>query len=398
MNDGMRVLSVLQLNTYIKSIIDYDKNLKAIYVKGEISDFIINKKSGHAYFSLKDMSASIKIVMFSSDISNVEILPKDGMDVVVFGKLIVYEKKGYFQILAKDIRLEGVGVEYNNFTKLKNKFEREGLFDKELKKPLPLYPERIGVISSINGDAIKDILSILSKRWPYCKIFIYPCNVQGDKAKPDIINALEYFSFNQIMDVIIVARGGGAYEDLSVFNDEKIVYAVAASKTPIVSAIGHENDFTLIDYVSDFRASTPSVAAEAICPDINSVKKYLFDKKSLLCNNMGKKLYSEISKLYYFKTKMDSSNFMYKNYQSLKNIKIRILNNLKIYLNNKKYNKDIIKNRLYMLNQENNLKRGYSIAYDESKILSKMKDFPEGKTFSLKIKDGVINCVRISEK
>lgn len=261
------VLTVTQVNTFLKSLIEGDGRLKDFFIQGEISNFTNHYKSGHFYFSLKDKKSVIKAVMFSSAAQRLKFMPEDGMKVIIRGSMSVYEPSGQYQLYALDIQPDGVGALSLAFEQLKEKLELEGLFDVKGKRALPVYPSRVAVITSGSGAAVQDILHITGRRWPIADIDLYAVAVQGKEAPVQLVSALKKANASSA-DVIIIGRGGGSYEDLQAFNDETLAREIAASGIPVVSAVGHETDFTIADFVADVRASTPSAAAELVTPDI----------------------------------------------------------------------------------------------------------------------------------
>lgn len=261
------VLSVSQLNRYVKSRMDADENLFNVFLVGEISNFTEHYKTGHFYFSLKDEEAQIKAVMFRQNALKVKFRPENGLRVIVRGRVSLYEAAGSYQVFVDDMQPDGVGALNLAFEQLKERLEREGLFDAAHKKPLPRFPERIGVITSETGAAVQDILNILGRRFPYAQVVLAPVLVQGEGAPAQLIDALQSFNAFKNVDVIILGRGGGSAEDLWAFNDERLAYAVYRSQIPVISAVGHETDFTICDFVADLRAPTPSAAAELAVPD-----------------------------------------------------------------------------------------------------------------------------------
>lgn len=261
------VLSVSQLNRYVKSRMDADENLFNVFLVGEISNFTDHYKTGHFYFSLKDEEAQIKAVMFRQNALKVKFRPENGLRVIVRGRVSLYEAAGSYQVFVDDMQPDGVGALNLAFEQLKERLEREGLFDAAHKKPLPRFPERIGVITSETGAAVQDILNILGRRFPYAQVVLAPVLVQGEGAPARLIDALQSFNAFKNVDVIILGRGGGSAEDLWAFNDEGLAYAVYRSQIPVISAVGHETDFTICDFVADLRAPTPSAAAELAVPD-----------------------------------------------------------------------------------------------------------------------------------
>ena len=261
------VLSVSQLNRYVKSRMDADENLFNVFLIGEISNFTDHYKTGHFYFSLKDEEAQIKAVMFRQNALKVKFRPENGLRVIVRGRVSLYEAAGSYQVFVDDMQPDGVGALNLAFEQLKERLEKEGLFDAAHKKPLPRFPERIGVITSETGAAVQDILNILGRRFPYAQVVLAPVLVQGEGAPAQLIDALQTFNALKNVDVIILGRGGGSAEDLWAFNNEQLAYAVYCSQIPVISAVGHETDFTICDFVADLRAPTPSAAAELAVPD-----------------------------------------------------------------------------------------------------------------------------------
>lgn len=272
------ILTVSQINGYLKQVVGEDVNLKSIFIQGEISNFTNHLKSGHYYFTLKDKNAAIRAVMFRSSNAHLPFLPENGMRVIVFGSVQLYEKSGECQIICGDMQPDGVGALYAALEQIKARLEREGLFDPALKRPLPAMPKRIGVITAKTGAALQDIIRILSERYPIGELVLIPSLVQGAMAPDAICRALERAA-SASLDLLILARGGGSIEDLWAFNDERVARAVRACPVPVITGVGHETDFTVVDFVSDYRAPTPSGAAMAAAPDLTELLGWIVESK-----------------------------------------------------------------------------------------------------------------------
>ncbi|MBR5446186.1 MAG: exodeoxyribonuclease VII large subunit [Clostridia bacterium] len=266
-------LTVTQLNEYIKHIIDHDTRLADVYVKGEISNFKNHYSTGHYYFTLKDEGGMVRAIMFRSSAGKIPFVPEDGMKVVAHGRVSAFVRDGQYQLYCDSMEPDGVGALYIAFEQLKRKLEAEGLFDPARKRPLPKIPTRVGIITSATGAAIRDMINVCGRRFPYAKLVLFPSLVQGPDAPPQLIAGLRYFNETGSADVIIIGRGGGSIEDLWAFNNEELAREVAASQIPVISAVGHETDFTICDFVADRRAPTPSAAAELAVPDTLELKR-----------------------------------------------------------------------------------------------------------------------------
>ena len=282
-------LTVSELNGYIKMLFDRDDLLGGISVCGEISNIKFHS-SGHLYLTLKDENSTISAVMFRSDLARMNFRPENGMRVVASGRVSIYERGGQYQLYVSYMKPDGVGALYMALEKLKKKLSEEGLFDASRKKKLPTYPRRIGVVTSATGAVIRDIIRVAGRRFPMCEIVLFPVHVQGDLAVGEICAGIDYFNIEKNVDLIIVGRGGGSIEDLWAFNSEAVVRAVAASDLPVVSAVGHETDFTLCDFVADRTAATPSMAAEISLPDSEAIAEALFASAKRMQSMMQKNL------------------------------------------------------------------------------------------------------------
>lgn len=297
------VLSVSQLNRYIKMNFDADENLANIFISGEISNFTNHYRTGHLYFTLKDDSAAVRAVMFNSSAKRLKFMPEDGMKVIARGRVSVYEASGQYQLYVDDMQPDGVGALNLAYEQLKEKLQKEGLFSELHKKPLPPYPEKVGVITSPTGAAVRDIINVLGRRFPYAEIVFCPVLVQGEGAHLQLTDAVNLFNSERAADVIIIGRGGGSIEDLWEFNDEGLARAVYNSEIPVISAVGHETDFTICDFVADMRAPTPSAAAELAVPDANELQYALSAFKNRMFLNVSSGIADRRSRLEYLTSK-----------------------------------------------------------------------------------------------
>lgn len=297
------VLSVSQLNRYIKMNFDADENLANIFISGEISNFTNHYRTGHLYFTLKDDSSAVRAVMFNSSAKRLKFMPEDGMKVIARGRVSVYEASGQYQLYVDDMQPDGVGALNLAYEQLKEKLQKEGLFSELHKKPLPPYPEKVGVITSPTGAAVRDIINVLGRRFSYAEIVFCPVLVLGDGAHLQLTDAVNLFNSERAADVIIIGRGGGSIEDLWEFNDEGLARAVYNSEIPVISAVGHETDFTICDFVADMRAPTPSAAAELAVPDANELQYALSALKNRMFLNVSSGIADRRSRLEYLTSK-----------------------------------------------------------------------------------------------
>ncbi len=388
--------TVAQVNKYIKKILDNDFILSNIVVKGEISNFK-NHSSGHLYFSLKDENATIKCVMFKGQTLGLKFKPEDGMKVLISGYISAYERDGQYQLYCDSIQLDGMGDLYAKYEKLKEKLQKEGLFDESKKKKLPLLPKTVAVITSPTGAVIKDILNVSLRRFPKANIKLFPAAVQGEGAFNELVHQVNFVNENNMADVIIIGRGGGSIEDLWNFNSEELAYAIANSKIPVVSAVGHETDFTICDFVSDLRAPTPSAAAEVVFPVLEELNYKLsnFEKrmKFALTENLKnkKKQLQRIYESYYFKRPQELVN----------KLKIRLDNSQKDLANieekiitEKKNSFVKLTNKLDALSPLKTLSRGYAVAIKDGVTIKSVSQLKDKDKFKVKLSDGEINAVK----
>lgn len=384
-------ISVTQLNLYVKEKFQEDEFLANVLVKGEISNFK-HHYTGHMYFTLKDETSLIKCVMFKTYTSNLDFVPKDGMKVMVLGTVSVFERDGVYQIYAKAMQQEGVGDLHAEYEKLKAKLEQEGLFDASHKKPIPFMPKVIGVLTSNTGAVIRDIINVSTRRNPNVYIRLYPVPVQGQGAAEKIAKAIEVMNKNKLADVLIIARGGGSLEDLWPFNEEIVARAIYNSELPVISAVGHETDFTIADFASDLRAPTPSAAAELAVPSIEDVKKKIETNKNRLQNGLKRKM--ELAKLRFEKCMKSSvyTNPLQKineNYMLIDKYTKLLENSMNLKIKEKKtYMVEWI-SRLDALSPLKTLTRGYVMATDEQgKIIKSVKEVNSEDKVSLRFTDG----------
>ena len=390
MNPPM-ALSVAQLNLYVKSLLESDRNLKSVWIRGELSNFVRNSKSGHCYFSVKDRDASVKAVMFKWQASNLTFAPKDGMQVLLRGKVSLYERDGQYQFYTEEMLPDGLGSLYLEFLRIKGKLEEEGLF--EDKKPLPAYPRSIGICTSVTGAAIRDILSVCARLAPSVNLCVYPCLMQGLESPRSVAEGLRYFRSRPDTDLVIIARGGGSYEDLAVFNDESLARLVADYPLPVISAIGHETDFTILDFVSDVRAATPSVAAEVAVGQAPVLSERLDRAKRNLFTLASGRLRLEEQALQNLSSRLDPSQTLQNHAQRLDYLDFRLKSSGERQVQRLSSDFSSLTARLSALNPLSVLSRGYALAEMEEQPVRSVKQVSVGDHLTLHFHDGVIGCV-----
>ena len=389
-------LSVTELNGCIKGLIESDERFFDVYVRGELSNYKIYP-SGHHYFTLKDSESSLRCVMFRSSASKLRFRPENGMGVTVRGRISVYTRDGAYQLVSTGIMPEGAGDLQVAFEQLKAKLEAEGLFDERYKKPLPKFPKRIAIITSSAGAAVHDMLRILGRRWPMTEAVLLPVRVQGVEAPPEIAGAIRYANEFKVADLIITGRGGGSIEDLWAFNDERVARAIFASEIPVISAVGHEPDVTISDYVADRRASTPSNAAEIAVPDWREISDVLSGFEIRADQAMRKKLTRLSDRLETLKTKRVMTDHMVQ----IEDRRMR-LDRLRDELSAAQTDNLSLHHRRYIalaasldaMSPLRVLSRGYSIASGaDGTVVKSVSELSEGEKIRLRLSDGSADCV-----
>ena len=390
MNYESMAISVSQLNSYIKDKIADDEYLNNVLVKGEISNFK-NHYTGHMYFTLKDENSLIKCIMFKSYAQRLDFMPKDGMKVFVVGGVSVFERDGVYQIYVKAMQEDGIGILYKKYEELKQRLEQEGYFDESHKQKIPLMPKTIGVLTSQTGSVIRDIINVSTRRNPNVNIRLFPVPVQGEGAAEKIADGIRFMNDNKLADVLILARGGGSLEDLWPFNEEIVAHAIYNSEIPIISAVGHETDFSISDFVADLRAPTPSAAAELAVPDIYEIKQKINTYQNRLRLTLIKKV--EIMKLRYEKC-MSSRVFkeplrnINDNYLKIDTYVKRLENTIKVKQKEEKTKYIELVSKLDALSPLKTLTRGYSIVEQNNKIVKSVKELNAGDKIDLRFVDG----------
>jgi len=391
-----KIFSVSEVNGYIKSLLDNDRALSNVYVRGELSNYKIYP-SGHHYFSLKDASGTLKCVMFKGSASKLPFRPGDGMNVVVFGRVAVYPEQGVYQLYANEIASDGIGDLYVAFEQLKERLFKEGLFDNMHKKPLPRYPKTIAVVTSSAGAAVRDIIRVLKSRWPLSKVVVMPVRVQGVEAPPEIAGAIRYANEHKVADLIITGRGGGSMEDLWAFNDERVARAIFDSEIPVISAVGHEPDFTIADFVADVRAATPSNAAEIAVPDISEIVYALNSASTRLGQSVNRELKmcrQRLGELSAKRAMQHPRNFIDDKRLLLDHSQERLAAGLqrKVYISKERYVR--LGAALDAMSPLKVLGRGYAIARREDGSIVKVgKDVKPGDKITLRLRKDEIDCV-----
>lgn len=389
------ILSVTQLNTYVKSIIDGDLLLRSIYVVGEISNFTNHYRTGHYYLTLKDEGCAVKAVMFASANRRLKFVPENGMRVIVRGRVSLFERDGQYQLYIDDMQPDGLGTLNLAFEQLKNKLAQEGLFDDEYKKPIPHRATRIGVVTSATGAVIQDIKNVVSRRYPLAEIILAPVQVQGASAAPQIVEAIESFNSGDYADVLIVGRGGGSLEDLWAFNEEIVARAVFKSRIPIISAVGHETDFTICDFVADLRAPTPSAAAELAVPDIREdiafVQTVTYECEAMLLQRINdeKKRIEVLKERLEYRT---PAMLIEKQMQTVDSLLTQAALSVQRLLDEQEARLSSVAARLDALSPLKVLSRGYAMVTKNNGVVTSSKELAAGDEITVEFSDGERKC------
>lgn len=389
------VITVSQLNFYIKSLLDESPALREIYITGEISNLTDHYRSGHIYLSLKDDKALVRAVMFAGNARHLRFKPEEGMKVIARGRVSVYEATGQYQLYIEDMQPDGIGALNLAYEQLKKKLSAEGLFSEDIKKPIPAYPKRIGVITSPTGAAVQDILNILGRRYPIAEVVFCPVLVQGENASAQLIDAIERFNKANAADVIIIGRGGGSIEDLWAFNDEKLARTIAKSDIPVISAVGHETDFTICDFVADLRAPTPSAAAELATPNMTELLSYFKSVKDSLPAIMQRRIdfeKQELDNLASSKVLLSPKEFINIRKNEFDMLSADMIKAFKAILSENQRDFVALSAKLDALSPLSVLSRGYSIVQNKNKVIKSAKELNIGQNIMVKLSDGKAEC------
>ena len=392
---AQQVLSITQINEYIRTLMDSDALLTGLAVKGEISNYKMYP-SGHHYFTLKDEGGALKCVMFKGNAMRLRFRPENGMKVIAMGKISVYPRDGAYQLYCSSLVMDGIGDLYAAFEQLKNKLAAQGLFDPVHKKPLPKYPSVIGIITSSAGAAVHDMLRILRKRYPLAQVRLLPVRVQGAEAPGEIAAAIGYANYYKLADLLIVGRGGGSIEDLWAFNDERVAYAIYHSEIPVISAVGHEPDVTISDYVADLRAATPSNAAELAVPDQDALRQTLDSYANVMANLLNRQLKNarrQLNILAQSPSLTSPEQYLIQRRKNLELIKGRIFT-AQTRLNHMQKQRFVASTaKLDAMSPLKVLTRGYAMAENDEKVLVRsVKQTAPGEKLFVSVSDGVITA------
>ena len=394
MADGRKIATVTQINNYLKALLEQVPILQNVWIKGEISNFKLHS-SGHIYLTLKDEGAVLKAVMFRNAAQNLSFKPADGTKVLARGRISVYEAGGQYQLYIEEMEADGIGDLYAKFEELKKKLSEEGLFSEDRKKPIPSFPETIGIVTSPTGAAIRDMINILKRRYPMVKVIIYPCLVQGENAAQSICEGIEFFNSKKNVDVIITGRGGGSIEDLWAFNEEITARTVANSQIPVISAVGHETDFTICDFVSDLRAPTPSAAAELAVPDIIDLRRIIEGARTRISVLLKNKLDSQGRHLALLSKRSSLTQFDKVILDKGQSVDMLLERSIMAYRNKQEgFQKQFsaLCGKLSALSPLSVFERGYCSASKGGKTINKISDVQVGDILLIRLSDGEADC------
>ena len=391
----MQTISITQLNEYIRSKMDADPVLTQVAVRGEISNYKLYP-SGHHYFTLKDEGGALKCVMFKGNALRLRFKPENGMKVIAMGNVTVFPRDGAYQLYCKAMTVDGIGDLHAAFEQLKKKLSAMGLFDPAHKKPIPKYPQRIGIVTSEAGAAVHDMLRILNKRYPMCRVFLLPVRVQGAEAPQEIAGAIRYANLHKLADLLIVGRGGGSIEDLWAFNDEQVAYAVYESEIPIISAVGHEPDVTICDYVADLRAATPSNGAELAVPDRDNLLQMLDSMHSAMTGALSRQVKSAKQHLAVLSSSpalQSPQGYLHQRKKNLELMKTRLLSSGNRIFQNKQRRYVELTAKLDAMSPLKVLTRGYAMVQTEKgEVLKSIQQVKAGDTVGVSLSDGTFNA------
>lgn len=394
------VLSVSQLNYYLKSIIDNDPRLSTIILSGEISNLTDHYRSGHIYLSLKDEKSVIRAVMFAGNARRLQFRPQDGMKVLCRGRVSVYEPSGQYQLYIEDMQPDGMGALALAYEQLKNELSRQGLFDPAHKKPLPRFPRTVGVITSPTGAAVQDIRNILYRRFPGIEIILCPVLVQGAGAPPQLVSAINKLDNDGRCDVIIIGRGGGSIEDLWAFNNKELAYAIYNCRTPVISAVGHETDFTICDFVADMRAPTPSAAAELAVPDAHELKAHYMSQRQYVQSLIDSQIREQSDRQILYRRALDGADIpgridRFWNQLSFYQKQLQGIAANKTSFEELKLQKSA--DKLESLNPVAILKRGFTLTEQDGKVIKAAAELDKEQPFTLTFSDGKLTAKAIDK-
>ncbi|MBR0536464.1 MAG: exodeoxyribonuclease VII large subunit [Clostridia bacterium] len=389
-----KIYTVNELNNYTKTLLESDDNLKHLFVTGEISNYKAHY-SGHLYMTIKDETAAIKAVMFAGNAAKLRFSPENGMKVLIFGTVSLFPRDGSYQLYINDMQPDGIGALSIAFEQLKKKLSSEGLFDPSHKKPIPAFPQRVGVITSSTGAAIRDIFNVLGRRYPAAEIVVRPAQVQGDGAAEDIAKAIEEFNIYKGADVLIVGRGGGSVEDLWAFNEEVVARAVFESEIPVISAVGHETDYTICDFVADLRAPTPSAAAELAVPDCAELKSQLAGYSQQLISSVKNIISNERSRLVSIGKSgalKDPVTKLNENRRELMYLGERLCDLTQNRIEADKMHFSALVGKLEVLSPLSVIARGYAIVHKGESLLTEARDLNKGDEISIRLNGGKVTA------